>query len=413
LLGHFNMKQLDFIKKIYFNREIGTDGEKRAAEIIAQTVRSMSGTADFEEFTVVKNITDKTELVAHGKNDTLIECTSFGKSGSTPDEGITAPLFNGGNGEESELKGCENHIVFVNGIHRDLYRRLIEKGAVGFITFFGSIFDEKSKTDIPFRSLKQNAAKFGELPGVLVRASDALSLLKTLPILTLTVKQHEENRTSQNVVAEIKGSEKPDDIALFTAHYDSTPYSKGAWDNASGCANLMSLYSFYIKNQPKRTVRFIWCGGEEAGLLGSRAYVETHKDELEKIIFGYNIDMTGTVFGGNDMACITGDDSAKSILKYCADEIGFTVSPSSGMWPSDSASFANEGIPFLTFQRGGQGGMHSRNDVIEALSEDSLRKTTEYIRFLSNQMINSEIFPVKRSMPENLKDELERYFAER
>jgi Zn-dependent M28 family amino/carboxypeptidase len=226
--------------------------------------------------------------------------------------------------------------------------------------------------------------------------------------VTIELKQNNTVLHSGNIVADIKGI-KDKEKMLFTAHYDSTMFSKGAWDNASGCANLMSLYSYFIKNKPDRSIRFIWCGGEELGLKGSRAYVERHMQELDDFSLGINIDMTGTVIG-NDIACVTGDDSIKSYLQYCASEAAFPVSVSSGIFPSDSSSFAYAGVPFIVFQRGGQGGMHTRNDRIDFLSERSLRNTTEFIRFVSQRLLNSKRFPVPRTIPERIREELENYF---
>ena len=242
-----------------------------------------------------------------------------------------------------------------------------------------------------------------------MRAADAIKLIKSNPeIVCINLKQKEVRIKSGNVIADITGI-NDDEKMIFTAHYDSTRFSKGAWDNASGCANLMSLFSYYIKNKPKRSVRFVWCGAEEQGLKGSLAYVEVHKNELNKFMLGINIDMTGTIIG-NDIACVSGDDSLKSYLQYCANETAFSVSVSSGIFPSDSSSFAKAGVPFIVFQRGGQGGMHSRNDIIDVLSEESLKKTTEFIRFTSERLLNSVKFPVPRIIPEGIKDELDNYF---
>ena len=71
-----------------------------------------------------------------------------------------------------------------------------------------------------------------------------------------------------------------DEIITFSAHYDSVSYSKGAYDNASGSACILELLAYFNQHKPDRTLRFIWCGSEEEGLLGSRDYVEKHKKDL-------------------------------------------------------------------------------------------------------------------------------------
>lgn len=90
-----------------------------------------------------------------------------------------------------------------------------------------------------------------------------------------------------NVVAEIRGTEKPDEVVILGGHLDSWdgPGSEGAADNANGIAVTMEAARLLCKLgiKPKRTIRFILFTGEEQGLHGSRAYVEQHKDEMDKI----------------------------------------------------------------------------------------------------------------------------------
>ena len=406
-----SFNQTEFIKKLYFNRTAGSENEKKAAGIIAETVRDLGGNADYEPFDIEQFIIEEARFSAYSNGtETQVEVTGYGRTGSTPDGGIEAPFMYAGTGSDIDTENCCGKIVFVNGMHHDLYRRLLKKKAAGFVTYEGSIFDDRSKTDLGMRSIKTKTSELGSLPGVMMRAADALKLIRSEPDrVKIVLRQRNTSLVSGNVAAEISGSIKNEKV-LFTAHYDSTMFSKGAWDNASGCANLMALYSYYIKNRPLRSIRFIWCGSEEIGLMGSKAYVSAHRDELNDFALGINIDMTGTVIG-NDIACVSGDDSIKNYLQYCASETAFPVSVSSGIFPSDSSPFAHAGVPFIIFQRGGQGGMHSRNDVIDALSEKSLGKTTEFIRFASERLLNSKVFPVPRSIPDSIREELENYFS--
>ncbi len=90
-----------------------------------------------------------------------------------------------------------------------------------------------------------------------------------------------------NVVAEIKGTEKPDEVIIVSGHFDSWdgPGSEGASDNATGSAALMEAARILNKvgAKPKRTIRFILWTGEEQGLFGSREYVRQHAAEMDKI----------------------------------------------------------------------------------------------------------------------------------
>jgi carboxypeptidase Q len=88
-----------------------------------------------------------------------------------------------------------------------------------------------------------------------------------------------------NTVAEIRGSEKPDEIVIVGGHLDSWDLGTGATDNGTGAMAVLeaarALQKVGVK--PKRTIRFVLFTGEEQGLNGSRAYVKAHKDELRKI----------------------------------------------------------------------------------------------------------------------------------
>jgi Zn-dependent M28 family amino/carboxypeptidase len=88
-----------------------------------------------------------------------------------------------------------------------------------------------------------------------------------------------------NVVAEIPGTEKPDECVIVGGHIDSWDLASGATDNATGVATTMEAARILcaVGAKPKRTIRFILWSGEEQGLLGSIGWVRKHKTELPKI----------------------------------------------------------------------------------------------------------------------------------
>src|SRR5262249_56094239 len=86
-----------------------------------------------------------------------------------------------------------------------------------------------------------------------------------------------------NTIAELPGSDLASEIVLIGAHFDSHPYATGATDNATGSGAMMEamriLKAAGIK--PRRTIRVALWGGEEQGLLGSRAYVRDHLADVD------------------------------------------------------------------------------------------------------------------------------------
>src|SRR5262249_43178852 len=88
-----------------------------------------------------------------------------------------------------------------------------------------------------------------------------------------------------NTVGEIIGGEKPDQVVVVGAHLDSWDLGQGATDNGSGSVVLLETARALAKSgmKPRRTIRFVLFTGEEQGLLGSKAYVEKHKDEMARV----------------------------------------------------------------------------------------------------------------------------------
>ena len=103
---------------------------------------------------------------------------------------------------------------------------------------------------------------------------------KTSVILEIEVQANylSEDTSDQNVLAEIPGTDKKDELVMLGGHFDSWHAGTGATDNAAGCAVAMEAVRILkaANLQPRRTVRIALWGGEEEGLLGSAAYVNEH-----------------------------------------------------------------------------------------------------------------------------------------
>jgi len=156
--------------------------------------------------------------------------------------------------------------------------------------------------------------------------------------------------TAANVVAEIKGSEKPDEFVVLGAHLDSWELGTGALDNGCNAAlvvdALRTLKAAGLK--PKRTIRFILFSGEEQGMMGSRAYAVSHRNELDQaagvaVIDGGVGRVTGFTLGGRkDIAAAVAGIVAPlkqfDATKLTTDDIE---------WGTDHYDFLLEGVPTL------------------------------------------------------------------
>ena len=114
----------------------------------------------------------------------------------------------------------------------------------------------------------------------LARLAEKNEVRVRLSITNKTAPSYE----SKNVIAEIPGREKPDEIVLIGAHLDSWDLGTGAEDNGVNAALVIDLARAFhdLDIRPRRTLRFALFTGEEQGMLGSEAYVERHKNELDK-----------------------------------------------------------------------------------------------------------------------------------
>lgn len=105
------------------------------------------------------------------------------------------------------------------------------------------------------------------------------------------------NAPSGNVMAEIRGTERPDDIVVLGCHLDSWDLGTGALDDAVGCGIVTAavLNTVKISGAPKRTIRVIWYGAEEVGVLGGRHYATTNQPTIERQVFAGESDSGGGI----------------------------------------------------------------------------------------------------------------------
>jgi carboxypeptidase Q len=165
-----------------------------------------------------------------------------------------------------------------------------------------------------------------------------------------------DGRTSYNVVAEIPGTDKPDEVVMLGGHLDSWHAATGATDDASGCAVMMEAVRLIqtLGLKPRRTVRIALWAAEEQGLLGSQAYVKEHfgsfeaqKPDYSKFVAYFNVDSgTGRLRG----ASIFGPPEAAAVLREALAPfqdlgvIGAVASRTRSLGGTDSTSFNVAGL---------------------------------------------------------------------
>jgi hypothetical protein len=203
-----------------------------------------------------------------------------------------------------------------------------------------------------------------------------------------------------NVIAEIRGSEKPDEVVVVGGHIDSWDGATGAVDNGTGCATTMEAARLLMAAgaKPKRTIRFMLWGGEEQGLLGSRAYVEAHKDEMDKVS-GVFVHDGGTNYLGGIAVTPEMLSMAKQIFepitKLSAEHpfyIVLTDALSTG--GSDHTPFINAGAPgFFWIQEGRADynhAHHTQYDTLDAAIPEYQRHSAMVAAIAAYNLANAD-----------------------
>ena len=401
-------KILKILKETDYVRTGGSPEELKCAEYLRTCCNELEVEARIEDFEVQMSHMKNATLVADGEE---LPCRGYMCSGSGS---VEAPLYYMPNNDRAAIAAAKGKIVLLDtGVGYFTYQDLYAAGAVGFITYDGNVHYEND--DIDRKELRAYVCEGKKIPGVSVNAKTALKMIRNkTQNVKITVEQDEYVGTSRNVVAEIPGT--TDDYITLTAHYDSTFLSHGAYDNMSGCIGLLGLMEVLKASAPNRFgLKFIFCGSEERGLLGSKAWVQAHESELDKCVMNINLDMIGAVMGHFIAAC-TCEQQMADYIAYRGAIAGVPIRANQRVYSSDSTPFADKGIPAVSFARMGGGNVvpfHCRYDTMEEVDPERLIEDLDFIACFADDMANAAVCPVKREMPEKMRKELDEYLNRR
>lgn len=381
----------------------GRPEEKKAAEYLRQQVVEFGLEAALEPFDVPLGDIEEATLLVDGVS---IPCKGYMCAGSST---VEAPFYYLRTNDAWSLRQCKGKIVLIDGyLGYWIYQDLLENGAVGFVTYDGHV--NYADRDIDARELRSYVSNGKIIPGVNINVKDAVSLIeKGVKSAKIVLKQKEYMGTSQNVVLDMPG--EVDEYIVFTAHYDSTPLSQGAYDNMSGSIGLLGIAEHFAKNPHRYGLRFVWCGCEERGLLGSKAYCAAHEEELSKIVLNINLDMIGCIMG-KFIACATAEEKLVNYIEYFAAEMGHEIKVSQDVYSSDSTPFADRGIPAISFARTSPNNtatIHNSYDTMKLMNGAQMVEDIDFLIAFTSRMANAKLCPVKREMPDNMKEKLDTY----
>ncbi|CAH2213521.1 M28 family peptidase [Tepidibacter aestuarii] len=393
----------------YLSEEIGprvaaTKEERLAAEYIKDELEKYGYDPQMQEFSYD---TTKGELTVDSDE---IKTLASDQS-AIKEEGVTAEVVDCALGNELEdfPKDVEGKIALIQRgfeYYSVKAQNAIDAGAIGVI-----LYNKKDIVDpdaIPGTYLGEERIS---IPFVSISKNDGVKIRKKLAegeSVTATIITKEDLHHSQNVVAVRKPKNKNKDtnqIIYVTAHYDSVPGAPGANDNASGTA-MMLEFARILKAYPiDKEVRFIACGAEEVGIIGSDYYVsQLSEDELKRSMANFNMDMISTSAEKCNILYADTVDGEQNLVTEAAiasgARLGNNILGTNAVDASDHAPFGYSNIPSACFIWGDENGdledwYHTPNDTIKMnISLDRLQTAGE--------IIGSALYDVLRTETPNL-----------
>ncbi len=276
--------------------------------------------------------------------------------------------------------------------------------------FEGRDTGEKGQKDAA-KYLANQYSKFG------VKEYADNSYYQNIPISALSNRGRVSKNPSENVIAFIEGTEKPDEILVISSHYDHLGIINeeiyfGADDNASGTTAILEIAQAFAKakkdgNGPKRSIMFINFTGEERGLLGSKYFVANPVAPLTNMVANLNIDMIGRigkerendtnyvyVIGADKISTELHNINEKANATYTKMDLDYTYNkdsdPNRFYFRSDHYNFAKNGIPIIFYFNGVHIDYHKPTDTPDKINLELLTKRAKLVFHTAWEIANRE-----------------------
>ncbi|MEO8575959.1 MAG: M20/M25/M40 family metallo-hydrolase [Gemmatimonadales bacterium] len=239
------------------------------------------------------------------------------------------------------------------------------------------------------------------IPGASITPDDAELLARMQrngekPVVRLTMGAKTlPPAQSRNVIAEIRGSEKPDEVIVLGGHIDSWDVGTGAMDDAGGCVAAWEALRLIKQSgvRPKRTIRVVLWTNEEIGLGGAYAYRDAHKAELEKHIVAMESDNgvfkpRGIVFSGSEQGLTVAREFAH-LLKSAGADSAEAGGPEADVWPLNLL-----GVPTIAINTDPTRYFwyhHTEADMVDKLNPRDIALCAAIMAVVANTFANTDV----------------------
>lgn len=231
-------------------------------------------------------------------------------------------------------------------------------------------------------------ASTSRVPGTIIYIEDTVLPAKPKKVMADITARYINSFNAKNVMGYVKGTEQPDSFIVFTAHFDhlgrmgKNALFAGASDNASGSSLILYLASYFAKHPQRYSVAFMWFSGEEAGLLGSKYYVENPIFPLEQIRFLVNMDMTGDATNGITVVNGVSHEPEFDLLNELNVDSMYAkkIKKRERTSNSDHYHFSKEGVPAVFIYGNGVNGHY--HDVFDLPKDVNMERVDDLANLL-------------------------------
>jgi carboxypeptidase Q len=379
-------------------RLAGSSAEARARDwAVARLTREGFVDARVQPFTITYWGRVRESASILGPFGQRLEVHAAGGSAGTPDGGIEADVVHFA--DMAALRAApagslNGKIAFVDGVmtatrdgsgyginvvrRRECAPEAAAKGAIGCLV---------RSAGTSQRHVHVGQGRRGEqsaIPVLILANADAAQLSRVIAKSPTRARMEVKvetiaNAPSGNVIAEIRGTERPNEIVVLGCHLDSWDLGTGALDDGVGCGIVTAavLNTMKVSGAPKRTIRVIWFGSEEVGVLGGRHYATSQQPTIETHVFAGESDSGGgTIYQA--------DFKFGAAAKPIADAIARSLRPLRVTRGTDTAGGAPDvgplgaiGVPLVDLQQDVTDYFalhHTPDDTIERVDPTQVRQ---------------------------------------
>ena len=395
----------------------GTDGERQAAEFIKETLTSYGlQNVHLEPVEYIGWTRGSAVLEIISPIEKQIPCITLPHSPAVDMEATIIDVGDGGPLDfEKHQADIPGKFVMVNSktqprgsqrwVHRgEKYGRSMLAGAAGFI--FVNHYPG-------YGPATGGIGRGGEglIPGISVSYEDGAFIQRLLQRkgevkIRLRTTDHCAPMVSWNIIGDLPGASAGAQIVMLGCHYDGHDISQGAVDPASGAVAVLEAARVLAKyaGQMTHTVRFALWGVEEIGLLGSRAYVDAHADELDNIRFYFNMDAAGgarpkdvVLNEWSELETLVSQWQKEMALDFA---VGQSVNAFSDHFPFLLAGVPTGGMEAVERDLSGRGYGHTHYDTLDKVQIRNLRDAAALAARLAVRVANASDWPASRRSQE-------------